>query len=69
MDESLFEGPKKFLKNVSHTFVFEIFIRNGFGVCEDSLGSSMYEFMVGKCFGVLYTSMHILNTEQNIQMH
>lgn len=60
---------KKLPENALHTFVFEIFIGNRFSVCEDSLGSSVYEFMVGKCFGVFYTSVHILNTEQNIKMY
>lgn len=62
-------NKKKLPENALHTFVFEIFIRNRFSVCEDSLGSSVYEFMVGKCFGVFYTSVHILNTEQNIKMY
>lgn len=37
---------------VSRTFIFETFISDSFSVGEDSLGSSVYEFMVGKCFGI-----------------
>lgn len=42
----------KVSNRVLHTFIFEIFISDSFSVGEDSLCSSMYEFMVGKCFGV-----------------
>lgn len=35
-----------------NTFIFDIFLSDSFSVGEDSLCSSMYEFVVGENFGV-----------------